>query len=153
MSETAEVFWDYSLKLWKNDELKILLLEHQDKQGLDINLLLFLLWISEQRMMLTTDPSQIIELQRRWIDGLIKPIRGLRRENQNINELKNSLLQAELVAEKHYQKALCNLLNDDSMVATPPNYDRAATIKRNLNSYIKIDWDNDLLLLLSKASP
>ena len=153
MSETAEMFWDYSLKLWKNDELKVLLLEHQDKQGLDINLLLFLLWISEQRMILTTDPSQIIELQRRWIDGLIKPIRGLRRENQNINELKNSLLQAELVAEKHYQKALCNLLNDDSMVAATPNCDREATIKRNLNSYIQIDWDNDLLLLLSKASP
>ena len=59
MSETAEMFWDYSLKLWKNDELKVLLLEHQDKQGLDINLLLFLLWISEQRMILTTDPSRL----------------------------------------------------------------------------------------------
>lgn len=153
MSGTADMFWDYSLKLWKNEDLKTLLLEHQDRQGLDINLLLFLLWISEQRMILTTDSSRIIELQRRWIDGLIKPMRELRQENQNIDELKNSLLQAELVAERYYQKALCNLLNDDSLVTAPPNYDRAATIKRNLNAYIQIDWDNDLLLLLSKASP
>ncbi len=153
MSETSDVFWDYSLKIWENENAKQLLLEYQEQQGLDINLLLFLLWISGQGMILTASPEQVSAIQTGWLDKIIKPIRALRRENQNISELKSRLLQAELEAERHYQKALCALLEEGAATMAPTNCDRTATIKQNFMSFIKLDWDNEVIALMSKVSP
>lgn len=152
MNETTEVFWEFSLKVWKNEELRDQLLSLQEQNDLDINLCLFLLWTSTLGLVLCNAESKVKQHQNHWLNQTIKPIRAVRIVNREQPQLKQCLLAAELEAEKLYQEALCQLHSAITLKKAPADYDIAATLKANLGSHIKTSWDTKLIALMIKAS-
>ncbi len=152
MNETTEVFWEFSLKVWQNQELRDQLLLLQDQNDLDINLCLFLLWTSSLGLVLCNAENKIKQHQNRWLNQTIKPIRAVRIANREQSQLRQCLLAAELEAEKLYQKALSELRSTITVQKAPADYDIAATLKANLGSHLKTSWDTKLIALMVKAS-
>lgn len=152
MNETTEVFWEFSRKVWQNQELRDQLLTLQEQNDLDINLCLFLLWTSTLGFVLSNAESKIKQHQNRWLNQTIKPIRAVRIANREQAQLKKCLLAAELEAEKLYQNALSELRSTITLQKAPADYDIAATLKANLGSHINTSWDTELIELMIKAS-
>lgn len=152
MSETTEVFWEFSLKVWQNEDLRHQLLQLQDQNDLDINLCLFLLWNSTSGLELSNAKSKITQLQDEWLNQTIKPIRAIRIANRQHPLLKQGLLTAELEAEKLYQEALVQMRSRITLKKAPADHNIAATLKGSLDSHTQISWDSDLIALMIKAS-
>lgn len=152
MNETTEVFWEFSLKVWQDQELRDQLLTLQEQNDLDINLCLFLLWTSTLGFVLCNAESKIKQHQNRWLNQTIKPIRAVRIANREQAQLKQCLLAAELEAEKLYQKALSELRSTITLQKAPADFDIAATLKANLEAHLKTSWDTKLIALMLKAS-
>lgn len=152
MSETKDVFWEFSIKVWRNEDLRQQLLNLQEKNDLDINLCLFLLWSSTRGLVLNDAGGKIRQIQDRWLNQTIKPIRKVRVANQHHPELKQRLLEAELEAEKLYGKNLCEINKTDIPQKASAADDKTATLKANLESYTKIVWEHEFIALMIEAS-
>jgi uncharacterized protein (TIGR02444 family) len=101
------------------------LLKAQDESGLDIVLHLFREYVLE-RLGLTLDEAQVAEAQSAlalWRSGVIEPLRTIRRSLKQAErfapvataeaaELRFSVAQAELQAERAELNALCEWLQD-----------------------------------------
>lgn len=152
MSGTTEAFWEFSLKVWQNEDLRHQLLQRQEQDDLDINLCLFLLWNSTFGFVLDDAKSKITQRQGEWLYQTIKPIRAIRITNHQHPQLKQALLAAELEAEKCYQEALCAMRTTVTSQKAPADNDTAATLRANLESYTQIFWDSELIELMIRAS-
>ena len=152
MSDTTAGFWAFSLHVWQNEALRCQLLALQERDDLDINLCLFLLWISILGLVLDDSESKITHVQGQWLDQTIKPIRALRMANQHRPQLKQALLTAELESEKCYQEALSQIRDTITRQTEAADNDKAATLKTNLKSYSQISWDSALINLMLEAS-
>ncbi|HKA71470.1 MAG TPA: TIGR02444 family protein [Xanthobacteraceae bacterium] len=73
-------FWRFSLRLYRDPEVAAACIELQDEAGVDVNLLLFLLWSATLNR--TLPPAAIADLDRAigaWRDAAVIPLRALRR--------------------------------------------------------------------------
>ena len=73
-------FWRFSLRFYRQREVADACIALQEEAGVDVNLLLFLLWHATQKR--TLSPAQIAELERRiapWRDTTVIPLRTMRR--------------------------------------------------------------------------
>jgi uncharacterized protein (TIGR02444 family) len=73
-------FWRFSLRFYARPNIAPACLELQDSADADINLLLFLLFLAEQKRRLS--PDEIARLDAavaQWREGVVKPLRALRR--------------------------------------------------------------------------
>jgi uncharacterized protein (TIGR02444 family) len=73
-------FWKFSLGYYRGAGVSEACLELQDRCGVDVNVVLFLLWLASQR--LVVPPEQVKRLAdkvRPWQTDVIAPIRSLRR--------------------------------------------------------------------------
>ncbi|WP_353350200.1 TIGR02444 family protein [Oceaniserpentilla sp. 4NH20-0058] len=99
-------FWHYSLKQYSNPACASFLLDAQDNYGLDINILLFIGWLS------THKPSLIsishLNSAMKWNQRVIQPIRWFRRKIKILNVIKayNWIKKQELWAEQVEQAML-----------------------------------------------
>jgi uncharacterized protein (TIGR02444 family) len=114
---SSEQFWQYSLSLYP--AIKDLCLQWQDNFGVNINLLLFLLYLDKQQQSLTEQQLQQLEdLLQHFSSEVTQSIRALRRampspwlESDMQQPLRQQLLNTELAAEKLEQQLLVQQFN------------------------------------------
>src|SRR4029077_16498913 len=86
MSETASApqanpFWTFSLGYYRGAGVSEACLELQDNCGVDVNVVLFLLWVASQRKSAAADQDNTATPKvRPWQIEVTGPIRALRRK-------------------------------------------------------------------------
>src|SRR5262249_25231108 len=78
-ASSASPFWRFSLRFYRQDGVADACITLQEEAGVDVNLLLFLLWHATRKR--TLSASEITELERRiapWRDMTVVPLRAMR---------------------------------------------------------------------------
>jgi uncharacterized protein (TIGR02444 family) len=112
----ASPFWTFSLGYYRGAGVSEACLELQDNCGVDVNVVLFLLWLASQKRTLATDQVKLVaDKVRPWQIDVIGPIRSLRRMlktdapllDKGSAELFRTKIKAiELESEKLQQQAM-----------------------------------------------
>jgi uncharacterized protein (TIGR02444 family) len=125
-------FWRFSLRFYRLPGVADACIELQDKAGVDVNLLLFLLWNATERRCLSE--QEMTDLERQvgaWRNVAVIPLRTLRRalrqpppviEAGTAEAFRNKIKQVELEAERLQQEAtyaLAQSLRLGSPAASP----------------------------------
>jgi uncharacterized protein (TIGR02444 family) len=113
----ANPFWTFSLGYYRGAGVSEACLELQDNCGVDVNVMLFLLWqASLKRQFAAVQVKALAEKVGPWQIDVIGPIRGLRRMlkgnapllDKGSAELFRTRIKAiELEAERLQQEAMC----------------------------------------------
>jgi uncharacterized protein (TIGR02444 family) len=120
MSETgepeAEAFWQFSLGFYASPGVAPALIALQDREGLDVNLALFALWVGiSGRGRLDRDALEAADRAVRTIrTEVVEPLRSLRRRlrdhpDEDVQRLRDGVKTLELNAEKLMQTRLARL--------------------------------------------
>jgi uncharacterized protein (TIGR02444 family) len=109
-------FWRFSLKFYRQGGVSEACIELQDRFGVDVNLLLFLLWLaSDDRQLSAEEVRMLDDNVRDWRNLTIVPIRDVRRKLKGAATLvepgtqeafRNKVKAVELEAERLQQEAL-----------------------------------------------
>src|SRR3977135_160131 len=76
----ASPFWKFSLGYYRGAGVSEACLELQDNCGVDVNVVLFLLWMASQKRVVPSDQvKRIADTVRPWQVDVIGPVRSLRR--------------------------------------------------------------------------
>lgn len=128
-------FWDFSLKLYSSPAVQKACLDLQDGSGVDVNVLLYMLWHASQRRQLTvTDARAVLDAVESWRVDVVVPLRTARRnlktpppalDPTGAEALRSIVKKAELEAERLQQAALHALVLP-SAAGTPAVSARAA---------------------------
>jgi uncharacterized protein (TIGR02444 family) len=115
----ANPFWTFSLGYYRGAGVSEACLELQDNCGVDVNVVLFLLWqASQKRRVAAADVKALADKVRPWQIEVIGPIRALRRKlktdapllDKGSAELFRTRIKAiELEAERLQQDAMAAL--------------------------------------------
>lgn len=115
MSDTNLSLWNFSLNLYACPEVAAECLVLQDNKGIDVNVLLWCLWLEVEQKRLTPQRlHQAGDQVRYWVEAVIIPLRNLRRQlkkrfgttDSSIEMLRQTIKQAELDAEQQEQRLL-----------------------------------------------
>lgn len=115
ISLSADDFWDFSLRFYRNDDVEASCLELQDDYGADVNILILAFYAASRRARLIGPLSLWAGETTQWRDNVIVPIRKGRRALKSehfqtrvpsLRQFKNSLQAVELEAEKIGQRLL-----------------------------------------------
>jgi len=116
MNTEASTFWQFSLRFYRRPEIPPLCIALQDEQGVDVNLLFFILFLSlNSRQLKAEDVKRIDASIRDWRTKVVQPLRTIRRElktgippldAQHSEALRNAIKRDELQAERLQQEAL-----------------------------------------------
>lgn len=117
----------------------------QDRDGVDVNVLLFLLWLaSEQRRLGLAQAQALCERAHSWRDQVVAPLRAVRRtlkggsalvEAASAELFRTRIKAVELEAERLQQEALFALAQN---LATAPEPSREAAARANLSAYEQV---------------
>ena len=112
-------FWRFSLRFYRQPEVADACIALQEEAGIDVNLLLFLLWHATHSRALSA--AEVVELEQRigpWRDMTVIPLRALRRALKSPPKLvaaaaaelfRTKIKAAELEAERLQQEAMYQL--------------------------------------------
>jgi uncharacterized protein (TIGR02444 family) len=119
MTETdaqGSPFWRFSLRFYRQPGVADACIALQDGYGIDVNILLFLLWLAgERRQIGVAEARSLCVTAAPWRDEVVAPLRTLRRRlkdgvaliERNAAELFRTRIKAvELEAERLQQEAL-----------------------------------------------
>jgi uncharacterized protein (TIGR02444 family) len=111
-------FWRFSLNLYRQAGVSDACIALQDDCGIDVNLLLFLLWLASEGRQVSPDEVKTFDDRvRSWRELTIIPIRDTRRKLKGVATLvepgkqeafRNKVKTVELEAEQLQQEALYN---------------------------------------------
>jgi len=125
-------FWRFSLYFYRQPGVSGACIALQDEYGVDVNLLLFLLWLADDGRLLSADEVRKLEDQvRDWRNLTVIPIRNMRRKLKGARTLidagqkeafRTKVKAIELEAERLQQQALYALAQSGSLgkPAAPP---------------------------------
>jgi len=140
-SSRDSAFWRFSLRFYALPDVAPACLELQDKAGVDVNLMLFLLFLADGKRTLTkTDVAQLDAAIARWRNDVVVPLRDLRRRLKSgigdippaeSDGLRNMVKRVELEAERLEQS---RLERDGAALGTAAS-SRDAAAKANLAAY------------------
>jgi len=137
----GEAFWRFSLAFYALPRVAPALLALQDRDGLDVNLMLFALWLGiSGRHPLDSGALAAADLAIGTIRaGVVEPLRSLRRNlkhqaDEGIQRLRESIKALELEGEKLVQSRLANLAGP--AFSGIPREDRLAVAVANLTLYL-----------------
>jgi uncharacterized protein (TIGR02444 family) len=115
-TERGSPFWRFSLGFYRQSGVADACIGLQDGCGVDVNILLFLLWLATAKRCLRPAAAQAVwAAAGPWRDGVVVPLRTLRRKlkdgpmlvERNTAELFRTRIKAvELEAERLQQEAL-----------------------------------------------
>jgi uncharacterized protein (TIGR02444 family) len=115
----ASPFWTFSLGFYRGPGVSEACLELQDNSGVDVNVVLLLLWLASQKRRLAADDVKALaDKVRPWQTDVIGPIRALRRMlksdapllDKGAAELFRTRIKAiELESERLQQEAMYGL--------------------------------------------
>lgn len=121
MSEPAAAgrsnpFWDFSLKIYSSAAVQKACVELQDGSGVDVNVLLYVLWqASHKRVLADADVKAVLAAVEAWRVEVVVPLRTARRslkqpppalDARGVEALRAVVKKAELEAERLQQAAL-----------------------------------------------
>jgi uncharacterized protein (TIGR02444 family) len=135
-------FWTFSLGYYRGAGVSEACLELQDNCGVDVNVVLFLLWMASQRRQVGADAvKRLADKVRPWQADVIGPIRTLRRRlkgdapllDKGSAELFRTKIKAvELESERLQQEAMYALA---SGIALEPAASVAAGERASIAAY------------------
>jgi uncharacterized protein (TIGR02444 family) len=138
-------FWRFSLHFYRQAGVADACITLQDQCGVDVNLLLFLLWLAgAKRQLSVADVRELDASVRAWRELTIVPIRNLRRALKGaVNVIDATKQEAfrtrikaiELEAERLQQEALYNRSRPSSLGSAA---DPAAAARANIASYERV---------------
>jgi uncharacterized protein (TIGR02444 family) len=115
-SSQGSPFWRFSLQFYRLPKVADACIALQEDAGVDVNLLLFLLWHAQQRRRLSTADVAALESQiGPWRDLTVIPLRSVRRALKSPPALvapptteafRNRIKAVELEAERLQQEAM-----------------------------------------------
>jgi len=114
--QTPSPFWTFSLSFYRKDGVAPACLEVQDKAGIDVNILLFVLFLAARgRAVQTADVGEIDTALKGWREDVVIPLRAVRRVLRSPDKsvdpveaaaLRERIKAVELEAERLQQEAL-----------------------------------------------
>ena len=135
-------FWRFSLRFYARAKVSAACLALQDEAGVDVNLLLFLLFLAEhQREVNAADIGEIDAAVAAWRDGVVKPLRALRRMlKTGIGEISNTVSETfrgqikrlELESE-HIEQSVLERFHADALGVVSPS--RMVAAAANIAAY------------------
>lgn len=143
--EAGSPFWRFSLAVYARPDVARTCLELQDTRAVDVNLLLFLLWLALSGRTLSADTVRDLDSKvREWREAVIAPLRTLRRTLKestpiapgiapNLAEpLRTQVKALELEAERLQQETLYALAAALPCETAPSP---ASAAQRNIAAY------------------
>lgn len=107
--------WDFSLHYYGRPGVSSFCLRLQDEHGVNVNVLLWALWLGYRGVRLEPAPlARALRKIHSWDQHYVLPLRQLRRRMKvefdvtdvSIEAVRTQIKQAELLAEKHLQQIL-----------------------------------------------
>jgi uncharacterized protein (TIGR02444 family) len=140
-SSPEEAFWQFSLAFYEALGVADALLALQDRDGLDVNLMLFALWLGiSGRSRLASDALAAAQRLARMMGAeIVEPLRTLRRRlkrntDEDVQRLREGVKALELEGEKLVQRRLARLAGP--ALGQIPAEDRLAAALANLAVYL-----------------
>ncbi len=138
----ASPFWKFSLGYYRGAGVSEACLELQDHCGVDVNVVLFLLWMASQKRVLAADQvKRLADKVRPWQIDVIGPIRSLRRmlktdapllDKGSAELFRTKIKAVELESERLQQEAMYGLA--ESLASAAANSVDAAA-RANIEAY------------------
>jgi uncharacterized protein (TIGR02444 family) len=137
-SQQGSLFWRFSLRFYRQPAVADACIALQEQAGVDVNLLLFLLWHATYKRALSA--SEVAELEERigaWRDATVIPLRTVRRALKTPPALvppaaaelfRTKIKAVELEAERLQQEAMYQLARPSQLgheAASPEDAARA----------------------------
>ena len=142
----ASPFWRFSLGFYRRPQVADACIALQEEAGVDVNLLLFLLWHATLKRALSA--AEVADLERRvgaWRDMTVIPLRTLRRALKSPSALvapaaaelfRTKIKAIELEAERLQQEAMYELARAAPLGRAAPSQEAAA--RANVAAYERI---------------
>jgi uncharacterized protein (TIGR02444 family) len=139
-------FWRFSLQFYRQPGVAEACIKLQEDSGVDVNLLLFLLWHAAQERRLSI--ADIGELENKigmWRDLTVIPLRAIRRalksppglvEGGTAEAFRTKIKAVELEAERLQQEAMYALVSAALLGEKAPSVEAAA--RHNVAAYERI---------------
>ena len=142
----ASPFWRFSLDLYADQAVAGACLALQDEAGVDVNVLLYVLWAASCGRRLTeSEVSETVAAVEDWRAGVVAPLRSARRslrtppaavDADGAARLRQQVKKVELEAERLQQEALYRLRNWDELGRAEPSPEAAAIA--NVKAYAAV---------------
>lgn len=136
-------FWRFSLHFYALPGVAPACLELQESAGVDVNVLLYLLFLAGQgRIVERNDVARIDAVVKSWREQVVRPLRGVRRQLKNGMEgidhtgcerLRSDVKRVELEAERIEQQTLERLVPAATLGIPTSSRDTAA--RANITAY------------------
>jgi uncharacterized protein (TIGR02444 family) len=145
-SSPGSPFWRFSLRFYRQPEVADACITLQEKAGVDVNLLLFLLWHATQKRALS--PAEIADIERRiapWRNMTVIPLRTMRRALKSPPTLvpgagaelfRTKIKAIELEAERLQQEAMHELACPSPLGVEASSLEEAA--RANVAAYAAV---------------
>jgi uncharacterized protein (TIGR02444 family) len=159
---SGSAFWRFSLRFYRRDGVADACIALQDEAGVDVNLLLFLLWCAtERRRLSAADVATLDRLCAPWRAVAVIPLRTVRRtlktppplvEPGSAELFRTRIKAAELEAERLQQEALFGRFAAAPFGAEAPSASAAA--QANLAAYAEVHdkpFARDAIAVLTQA--
>jgi len=135
----SEAFWDFSLRFYQVPGVAESCLDLQDRDGADVNLVLFALWAASNGHQLDAAAIAAADLvARQWRETVTRPLRAARRvlkttlegfDDTEVAALRQQVMAAELESERLQQGTMARGLTLDTHGAS------LAAARKNLSRY------------------
>jgi uncharacterized protein (TIGR02444 family) len=136
-----EALWQFSLAFYTLTGVAAALIELQDRDGLDVNLMLFALWhgISGRGRLDNHQLTEAEQATRSIRTGVVEPLRALRRNlkhspDQGVQQLREEVKRLELAGERLVQTRLARLAEEFAVSGSTE--DRRSAAFANLSLFI-----------------
>jgi uncharacterized protein (TIGR02444 family) len=137
-------FWRFSLRFYRQQGVADACIALQEQSGVDVNLLLYLLWHAQHGRMFLSDEVETIERRvAPWRESTVVPLRVVRRtlktppallDAMAAEAFRTRIKAVELEAERLQQEAMYALAAPSGALSASP----AAAARANIAAYEKI---------------
>ena len=144
-NSSSNPFWEFSLKLYASPAVQQACLELQDGSGVDVNVLLYMLWqASRGRVLTRAGAMAVLEAVEPWRLDVVVPLRSARRnlkvppgavDPKGAEALRAIVKKAELEAERLQQAALHAFDVQSALRSTSATSDLRGTATANVAAY------------------
>lgn len=157
-------FWTWSLEVYGRSGVEQILLDLQDRLGLDVNILLFACWtaMNRHRPLSENDCRRLLAGTADWREKVIAPLRDVRRflkgkeAVSGVDALRRKVKSLELDAERIMQLKIAGMMEEADQPAawsTDPTDAAVNGLEACLaaRGIVVSDRDRDLLSSLARA--